>query len=288
MPPDRSILSTLSASLDLDDPTPAWHQLAAIVRWEVARGRLPVGAELPPIRSVAAAVGLHYHTVRRAWTALADEGVISQRQGRGARIVRATRVAGGWTPTGPSTDPGGQPRVWVADASIERAARLAMRLTSRWQVVAIPYPRSAAPPPPGAILMLSARNAETEWPGREGDITHIEPVLDPVTVAVARRNARIVGSDEVVLVTDPDDAVEPVRDLLRQLPRVGLRARRERSPAPIDDTAGSVLWLHLPVAWERLDWETRCRPQVLPVEFDWAPGPLAGVARRSGWEARND
>lgn len=286
MPDAVPLLDRLASALDLDDPTPAWHQVATVVRWEIAEGRLPIGTELPPIRSIARAVGLHYHTVRRAWGALAEEGILTQRQGRGARIVRAAGVGGGWIPTSPSAGGEARPRVWVVDVALERAARLAVRLAARWRVTAVPYPADAAPPPPGAILQLAAaRFDESRWPAREADITRIDPVLDPITVTLTRRNARLLACESVVIVSGPGDPSQPVQLLLRQLPRLGLRTRRQDASAGLGEL-GACLWLHMPAAWQLLDWEQRSRPDVMAIEFDWAPGPLAGVAKRLGWEGR--
>lgn len=291
MPTADPLLRRLASALDLDDPTPAWHQIAAIVRWEVAEGRLPIGAELPPIRAIARAVGLHYHTVRRAWGALADEGILTQRQGRGARIVRAPRIEGGWTPAGPSADTVEQPRVWVVDVALERAARLAVRLAARWRVTAVPYPADAAPPPPGTILHLAApHHDDPRWSAREGDITRIDPVLDPVTIQTVRRNARLLGVTDVTVVALATDPATQVSDLLRQLPRVGLRAHRMEGEAPDDAlmAAGEQIVLHFPAAWQLLDWQARMHPAAMLVEFEWAPGPLAAVARRLGWQGAED
>lgn len=131
----QHLIDVLAKSLDLDDPTPIYHQLAAVVRWEVAKGRLAIGAMLPPVRDVAAAVGVNYHTVRRAWGDLEAEGVLDIRRGRGARVIRAAAspALSGWRP-GRREDEGeaGDPVVWVANAWLERAARLATRLGERW------------------------------------------------------------------------------------------------------------------------------------------------------------
>lgn len=285
MPADHPLLSRLSSALDLDDPTPAWHQVAAVLRWEVAEGRLPIGTELPPIRTVARAVGLHYHTVRRAWAALADEGVVAQRQGRGARIVRAATVSGGWVPGTPPPADGELPRVWVVASSLDLGARMAARLTQRWRVTAVPYPAGAVAPPPGPILTLEGR-AQERWPGREGDIQRIEPVLDPATVTVVRRNARLLELGEVAIVALEADPATTVADLLRQLPRLGLGARRFDLTAT--EAASEHLRVYFPAAWQRLEWEARMHPKAMAAEFDWAPGPLARLATRQGWEARSD
>lgn len=285
MDADDPLLERLVSALDLSDPTPAWHQVAAVIRWEVAQGRLSIGAVLPPIRTVARAVGLHYHTVRRAWAALAEEGVLAQRQGRGARIVRAATVSGGWTPAGPSAEAGDLPRAWVVAHSLELAARLAARLVARWAVTAVPYPAAAAAPPPGPILTLDD-GVQQRWPGREGDIQRIDPVLDPATVTVVRRNARLLGTSEVTIVALETDPATAVADLLRQLPRLGLTARRT-DPASARP-AGEHLRVFFPAAWQQLDWEGRMHPGAMAAEFEWAPGPLARVATRLDWQGRSD
>lgn len=281
-----AILARIAESIDPEHPTPVYHQLAALIRWEVAEERLPIGAVLPPLRAVARAVGINYHTVRAGWEQLVAEGIVSMRAGRGARIVRATLDDGRWSPAPKRADRGAVARAWIADASLERAVRLADRLAARWQVEALPYPAEAAPPPPGPIVVLGGGPA-IPWPAREGDTTRIEPVLDPATVAVARRNARLLGVDRVVVVATLVDRDAALADLLRQLPRLGLRtteAAPERLGEAIEE--GTALALVFPGAWRGLPWEDRQHPRVMAVEQDWAPGPLARLATRLGWRKR--
>ncbi len=278
------ILARLAESIDSGHPTPVYHQLAALIRWEVAEGRLPIGAVLPPLRAVAEAVGVNYHTVRAGWEQLAADGILSMRPGRGARIVRAALDDGRWSPVPKSATAGARARVWVTDISLERAARLAERLVGRWMVEAIPYPPSASPPPPGPIIALGAQGS-LPWPSREADTTVIEPVLDPATVAVARRNAKALGLDRVAVLATAGDRAGALDDLLRQLPRLGLRAVLA-DPAGLGAVLdeGSALALVFPGAWATLAWEERQHPRVMAVEQDWAPGPLARLATRLGWE----
>lgn len=282
-----AILARLAESIDPDDPTPVYHQLAALIRWEVAEGRLPIGAVLPPLRAVAEAVGVNYHTVRAGWEQLVADGILSMRPGRGARIVKAALDDGRWSPAPRRAGPDAVSRAWIVDAALERAARLAERLAARWRVEAVPYPPAASPPPPGPIIVLGAPGA-LPWPSRESDTTMIEPVLDPATVAVARRNARQLGLDRAALVASPADRDASLADLQRQLPRLGLRAT-EAAPDGLGALLeeGTSLAVVFPGAWAALSWEARQHPIVMAVEHDWAPGPLARLATRLGWQKRD-
>jgi len=273
---DADIITRLVDAIDPDQPIPVYHQLAAVVRWEIAAGRLPIGSDLPPIRAVARAVGVNYHTVRQGWDALQAEGVLSLRQGRGARVVRAPADRAGW-----SAAPGGPgdaelPRAWLVHPSLELAACLATRLSRRWRVAAVPYPAAGPPPPPGPILAIAA---SPDW-GREGDRLLIDLVLDPGTVTVLRRHAAGLPARRVVLVAADGDDPSVLNDLLRQLPRLGLPA----STGTTLDLADDVLHACLPAAHERLDWATRSDPRVMELEMDLAPGAVARIATRLGWE----
>ncbi len=272
------ILSRLTESLDPDHPTPAYHQLAAIVRWEIAEGRLPIGTQLPPIRTIAAAVDLNYHTIRRALGELEAEGIITLRRGRGGRVVRAPRDRSGWSPAplgaGTTTE---EARVWVVAASLERATHLATSLTRRWSVAAVPYPIDGPVPPPGVILAVVG--VPEAW-GREGDVHSLDLVLEPATVVAIRQGAEVLGLKQVALVAAAGDEGHPLTDLLRQLPRLGLATVRATAP----DLTGGKLNACFPIAHDRLDWATRSDPRVIGVELDWAPGPLARTATQLGWK----
>jgi hypothetical protein len=286
MPP--SISARFAASLDPSDGTPLYHQLAAVVRWEIEHGRLPIGAMLPPVREVAAQAGVNYHTVRRAWSDLEHEGVIDQRRGRGARVVRAPK-RGGWSPAGSTADLSGRaPRVWVVAGALEAAAPLALSLADRWVVDAIPWPIDAETPPPGPILCEVAvlEIARQRWGGREGDLRPIATTLDSATIGVLRRNAALLGVSRVVIHGNEADGA--VRELLRQLPRLGLQAALAQDFATGTDAgaASDALWLYFPDAWAALDWSTRMQPHAVVAHFSWAAGPLAGVAREQGWVGR--
>ena len=70
--------------IDLDDPRPLEDQIAAGLRQALAQGTVGAGADLPPVRQLAADLGVHWNTVARAYRRLADEGLLTVRRGRGA------------------------------------------------------------------------------------------------------------------------------------------------------------------------------------------------------------
>lgn len=53
-------------------------------------GALKPGTLLPTVRSMAVDLGVHFHTVAAAYRALAEEGWLDLRRGRGAQVVKRT------------------------------------------------------------------------------------------------------------------------------------------------------------------------------------------------------
>ena len=81
--------------LDDRDPRPIYGQLVAQIKDQVARGTLAAGEELPSVRELAETLGINLHTVHRAYQKLRDDGVISLRLGRRAKVAEPrTKRAG--------------------------------------------------------------------------------------------------------------------------------------------------------------------------------------------------
>jgi len=72
--------------LDDRDPRPIYGQVVAQIKEQVASGALAPGEELPSVRDLADSLGINLHTVHRAYQKLRDEGVISLRLGRRAKV----------------------------------------------------------------------------------------------------------------------------------------------------------------------------------------------------------
>lgn len=76
----------LAITIDMDAATPVYRQIADEIRALIARGALNDGAELPSVRRLGGAIGVNQNTVAKAYRILADEGLVSMRQGAGARV----------------------------------------------------------------------------------------------------------------------------------------------------------------------------------------------------------
>ncbi len=74
--------------LDHASPVPLFHQIAEALRAEIAAGVLTPGALLPPLRVAASAWGVNLHTVRHAYHALAQAGLVRTSAPRGTVVLR--------------------------------------------------------------------------------------------------------------------------------------------------------------------------------------------------------
>ena len=75
-------------SIDEKDERPIYQQIIGQVREKVRAGSLKTGDELPSVRELADGLGVNMHTVRSAYLKLREQGIISMRLGRRARVAR--------------------------------------------------------------------------------------------------------------------------------------------------------------------------------------------------------
>ncbi len=69
-------------TLDRDTHRPVHEQLAAQLRYHIASGRLRPGETLPSTRQLAQQLGVSFHTVRRAYQLLEQQGLLRGHAGR--------------------------------------------------------------------------------------------------------------------------------------------------------------------------------------------------------------
>lgn len=81
--------------VDENDRRPIYQQVVDEIKALIARGELREGAGLPPVRQVAADLGVNLNTIAAAYRELQREGLINIRHGAGA--VVAARTASGKT-----------------------------------------------------------------------------------------------------------------------------------------------------------------------------------------------
>ena len=79
--------------IDTQDTLPIYAQLRDQIVLGIAAGRLEQGEALPSVRRLGADLGINFHTVSKAYTALCDEGYIVMDRRRGA--VVAPKLASG-------------------------------------------------------------------------------------------------------------------------------------------------------------------------------------------------
>ena len=73
--------------LDRDAPLPIGDQLVEALRYEIAAGRYLPSERLPSTRALAEQVGISFHTVRKAYQRLAEDGLVSVQRGGGYVVV---------------------------------------------------------------------------------------------------------------------------------------------------------------------------------------------------------
>lgn len=74
--------------IDDDSPIPPYRQLVDQMLALTAGGVLPVGQRLPPVRQLAADLGLANGTVARAYRLLEEAGVLETRGRQGTFVAR--------------------------------------------------------------------------------------------------------------------------------------------------------------------------------------------------------
>jgi GntR family transcriptional regulator len=77
-------------TIDERDPRPIYQQVVDEVKALIVRGELEEGSSLPPVRQVAADLGVNLNTIAFAYRQLQKAGLIKVRHGAGA--VVAARV----------------------------------------------------------------------------------------------------------------------------------------------------------------------------------------------------
>lgn len=78
--------------VDETDQRPIYRQVVDEIKALIARGELLEGAALPPVRQVAADLGVNLNTIATAYRELQREGLINVRHGSGAVVASRANV----------------------------------------------------------------------------------------------------------------------------------------------------------------------------------------------------
>lgn len=79
-------------TIDETDRRPFYRQVVDEIKSLIARGELPEGSSLPPVRQVASDLGVNLNTIAFAYRKLQQEGLIKIKHGSGAIVT--SRVLG--------------------------------------------------------------------------------------------------------------------------------------------------------------------------------------------------
>src|ERR1700678_3458268 len=85
-------------TIDTTDPRPIYQQIADGIKELIAQGKLAEGAALPPVRQLAADLGVNLNTIATAYRELQKDGLIVVKHGSGS--VVAERMPTARTPGG--------------------------------------------------------------------------------------------------------------------------------------------------------------------------------------------
>jgi len=79
--------------IDRNADIPLQVQIANSIRFKIGNGNIKKGDRLPATRLLASQLGISFHTVRKAYADLAEEGIITSRPGSGYVVENAEPLA---------------------------------------------------------------------------------------------------------------------------------------------------------------------------------------------------
>ena len=215
----------MSSSLAGGSPLPLYHQIAESIRYALATGRLKEGQYLTPVRRAAKDWNVNLHTVRRAYSQLASEGLVETRVPQGTRVLarkpralpgkaderrafarRVLREAGErfgissaelvalLAGAGEATARN-LPLVHVVECSEAQCLGHAREIEEAWQVEARPWTVAQAEPPSGAVVatFFHYNDVRRLWPGRLAGVRFAAIRPDPALVGELEQRERLVA-----------------------------------------------------------------------------------------------
>lgn len=307
--------------LDAKNPTPLYHQIASEIRRRIQAGELQSGDVLAPLREAAQLWGVHLHTVRHAYAALAREGLVESRRG-----PHGTRVASGLDPSSlasPLAPPGAlpdalefyirgvvsevrrrwsldedglvaaieryrpfdaRPTVFVVECSAHQCELHAAELALRWDVDARPWPLSLADaPPPGEIVAtyFHYNDIRTRWPHLLERVHFITISPDPASLGIGHDAGPVAVCER-----DRETAEAVAADVLRVLanPEIQIVPHVFENPESALSLDHAVV-LFSPRVWAELPDNIRNDARVGEVRYVFDPDELSALAGRLGWQS---
>lgn len=305
--------------LDEKNPAPLYHQIASEIRRQIEAGELQPGDALAPLREAAERWGVHFHTIRHAYAALAREGLVESSRG-----PRGTRVAPGISPAPPSRNDSAaaesldlyirgvveeagrrwsltkeelaaaieqfkpadlRPTAFVVECSEHQCTLHAAEIRERWDVDARPWTLGHADPPPSGSIIATYfhyNDIRRRWP-------HLLDEVHFVTIGPSPDSLdfpQFVGP-VVVCEKDQDTAETVAADISRVLTNKNLHITTHVVAKAEDalEVDANVL-LFAPRMWAELSDEARNDPRAWEIRYVFDNKELRQLAAALSWPAR--
>lgn len=308
--------------LDSNSPIPLYAQLAEAIRYQIASGALEAGEMLPALRSAAREWGVNLHTVRRAYSLLAEKGVVRTDAQVGTVVLGRPAEEGRVDPVdwfisrtiteayerhglsveelklrlerwGRGNGSSAEPRVFVVEGDESEASALATQLGARWAVSAEGWSMQRPGGLPDGLLIASLQQyneIRVRWPDRVGDVRFVRIQPDGTLASRVVSTAPIVRA--VLCEKDLGSAKVVAADLRRILPsgRVEVVPHVVSRPGEllsfVPDSVDAVLFP--PRMWNALDATERANPKAYQVRYIFDPKEIERIAEEQGWLTRGD
>jgi GntR family transcriptional regulator len=77
----------MNLEIDFRSGIPIYLQVVEQIKERIVGGSLPLGSQLPTVRSLALELRVNFNTIARAYRILDEVGIISTQQGRGTYVM---------------------------------------------------------------------------------------------------------------------------------------------------------------------------------------------------------
>ncbi len=311
----------MNLRLDPASPVPLYHQIAEAIRYRLSTGQIKPGDALPPLRLAAARWGVNLHTVRQAYSSLAELGLVRIRRPAGAIIdarasgdqrsadparlrrfvakvlndaqtnhgLSAFQLARLLTVKPPSV---GVRRVAVVECSETQCIDLAAQLERRWEIAADPWCLARQGDLPDSEIIATYfhyNDLRHRFPQRFHKIEFIAIRPDdalPTRVAARRRGES--AREILVCEREPTMLAMILTDLsnLFRPEKFRLVPHLLKTTASLLPRRDARLRLVAPRIWGNLSAEQRADPRVVEIRYVFDPVQLERLADELQWPER--
>lgn len=315
----------MKIAIDAQSPVPLYHQIVETIRYRIATGALKPGVRLPSVRAAAVDWSVHLHTVRRAYTELAELKLVEVRRPGGTTVLassgghnnrslslplhrdvagflRRVRKKHGITARQVCDlillleSPGESQRqiVTVVECNMPQAKDYARQLESTWAISAVGWSLDTpGDPPPGPIVstFFHYNEVRARWPERLDDIHFVAVQPDPALADQLSRIVKTRGRTTVILgETDVERAKNILPDLKRALKgnRFRVEQRIVKTPSDLINNRSRKPIMLAPRLWAQLSEDDKITANALELRYLLQTTSINALADELGWRRRAD